>query len=73
MCIDAVSIAMYGYVVVVPAKRREVVRVVGAAVGISDDVVWFESISRIASVNHAAAIPAGSELADCGRDRSGRR
>ena len=41
VCVDAVSVAMYGYVVVVPTERGEVVRVVGAAVGISDDVVWF--------------------------------
>ena len=73
MCIDAVSIAMYGYVVVVPTERGEVVRMVGATIGTSDDVVWFESVSRIATVNHAAAIPVGSELADCRRDCSGCR
>jgi len=43
--VDSESLLVDGDVVVEPAQGRQVLRVVGSAVGSQHDVVWFESVA----------------------------
>jgi len=66
--VDAVAVKVYCHVMVVPAERCKVVRVVCSAVCEAFDVVGLKPVSAVASIDNTSTVTVGDMVSESWRD-----